>query len=80
MRERNRSRLRRPDGYAAYVDSYRHVSCSTARKLARSLMIHSSRRPSLHYGFHWVSTGVNAAGGQLRCTKSGGKVVAVGFE
>lgn len=65
---------------AVYIAKYRHVSCDSARKLARSYQYHFSRSPSLHYGFHCRDTGLQAGGGQYRCTKSGGKLVVLDFE
>jgi hypothetical protein len=62
------------------IATYRRVSCQGARRLGRSYLLHPARRPSLHYGFHCRPTAKQAGGGELRCTKTGGKLVLLDFE
>lgn len=62
---------------AIYIARYRHVTCSTARAVARTFLPGARRG---HLGFRCVTTPVQAGGGQKRCTKRRGKLVLLDFE
>ncbi len=62
---------------AIYIARYRHVSCSTARAVARTFLTGARHG---HLGFRCVTTPVQAGGGQKRCTKRGGKLVLLDFQ